>query len=687
MKTVILIFIVTATNLFATELFYFNPSDSLVNKGDSNLDSLSYKPVDSLNVADSLNLKEIILKPLFIESIKSNSPLNYTNNIKHKDFSTDDYRNLSDIFTYMPFGFMQDLGSLGQPNEQMFYGLGFSNISYNRDGVLLNNRLQNSYDLNQLNAERIDSLEIIPLTRGFLYSPYNNPVSVNLHSRFNYSTRAVTRLKFYQASYDEGFIDVLFHTHITNKLNFGMGVSNSAIDSRFENSDYESWKLDAKIAYLVSDKINVTANYFYTYDTLALFGGLDTNALLNDDFSPVLYGGSSSNSFRYKLTYNHNASVKVLTTLIPNSKTDLTLYFNSTSQKFMQNNDSLASNLPIIKHDNFFQTVGVRLQNYFSHNDISLDLIANYESTTAETNYQSNFTDNLITLSGLLSYELADMFNPSIYGKVNSFNTDLLLGYGFDLSGSFNSNLSYFAGISWFEKQISTLEHSFASSSDILYPYYTTSPLNPSNNTSIEIGIKFESDIISGRFSYFNYSSKNSSIPHTDGNFSDTLLINELFYFTQEDIENSGVNLSFDFKLWKFLFSNSFNYFLSSREERIYASPDYTLAGKLYYFDQLFSNNLDVKVGINYRFTGGQSPFIYDFEKSLQIGSELTTMIHYSDVLPSFQLDLYLAGTIQKRATIFVTLENILDTDYYIAPYYFKQPITMRLGVSWLLFD
>ncbi len=569
----------------------------------------------------------------------------------------------------------------------MFYGLGFSNISYNRDGVLLNNRIQNSYNLNKLNTERIDSLEIVPLTRGFLYSPYNNPVSVNLHSRFNYTTRAVTRLKFYQASYDEGFIDVLFHTHITNKLNFGIGASNSAIDSRFDNSDYESWKLDAKVAYLVNDKINITANYFFTYDTLALFGGLDTNTLINDDFSPVLYGNISSESLRYQLTYNHNASVKVLTTLIPNSKSDLTFYYNSTSQEFRQNIDSLATHIPSISHDNYFQTLGVRFQNYYNSNDISLDLIANYETTTTETEYPDYISNNIMTFSGKLNYEFTSMLIPSVFGKINNFNDDMLLGFGFDVSGLLNSNLSYYAGVSWFEKQISFWEQSFSTGTDILNPYNIISPLNPSNNTSIEIGITYKSNIISGKLSYFDYSSKNSLIPHTAGNNIDTLLINELFYYTQENIKNSGVNLSFDLKLWKFLFSNNLNYYFSSRSERNYASPDYTLAGKLYYLDQLFNNSLDVKTGINYRFTGGQSPFVYDFEKLLQFRSELTQMVSYSDVPASFQLDLYLAGTIQKRATIFVTFENLLGTEYFIAPYYFKQPLTMRLGVSWLLFD
>lgn len=686
MKSVFLILILFLSNSFATELYFSSISDTLDNKGDSRLDTLSNVITDPLNISDTLTLQQNISKPLFIKAIETSFNNDYSNKIKHKDFSTEDYRNLSDIFTYMPFGFVHDLGSLGQPNEQMFYGLGFANISYNRDGVLLNNRLQNSYDLNKLNSERIDSIEIISLTRGFLYSPYNNPVSVNLHSRFNYPTRAVTRLKFYQASYDEGFIDVFFHTHITNKLNFGIGISNSAIDSRFENSDYESWKLDTKIAYLINDKINITANYFYTYDTLALFGGLDTNAFQNDNISTVLYGGNTNNtsSYRYQLTYNHNASVKLLTTLIPNSKTDLTFYYNSTSQKFRQNKDSLASNLPIITHNNFFHTFGIRFQNYFRKSNTSFDVVANYETTSIDIEYIAhNQRENILSISGKLNQSFSKLLVPSLFGKVNSINGDILLGFGFDISGIINNRVSYYGGVSWFQKQVSFIENSTHNS----FPSNLSVPYKPSDNNALEVGIKYSSNSISGSISYFNYSSKNSLIPHTAGSINDTLLINELYYFTQEDIKSSGVNLSCNFKLWKFLFSNNFNYYFSSRNERVYASPDYTLSGKLYYLDQLFNNNLDVKVGINYRITGGQSPFVYDFEKSLQITNELTPMVHYSDVPSSYQLDLYMAGTIQELATIFITLENILDSEYYVVSYYFKQPITLRFGVSWLMFD
>lgn len=686
-KNILILFI----SLFAINLAAQNkikPSETLDNKGLYAYDSLRTSFPDSLMSVDSLVNNTKLKQNLFVSSRGIDDSSTYISRVNQNSFFTEDYRNLSDIFTYLPFSFLQDLGSFGQPNEQMFYGLGFENISYLRDGVLLNDRWLNSYNLNKLNSELIDSIEIAPITKGFLYSTYNNPISISMNSKSKFPSRPITKLKFYQASFDEGFVDVIFHTPITKKLSFGIDVSNSAIDSRFANSDYESWKLSTQIIYQASDKINIIANYFYSYDTLGLFGGLDTNKIESENINNVLYETvGTSKSSRYQLTYNNNANIKVIAKLFPNIYSDLTLYFNSTSQKFIQNKDTLFNHLPIINNSNYQQTFGVSFRNIYSHRNISLDIIANYESSSFNTDdFQRNNSINIFTLSGELKFPVLNnkYFVPAIYAKTNNFNGENLFGYGAEISGRVNNSVGYYGGISWFQQQLTALEGNYYSTPN---EFSSRKPMQISDNTAIEFGVQFKFNFLSGKLSYFSYQANNRAIPIIYQTQNDTLLINEVSYFSEKKINNNGINLNFDLRLWKFLFSNNLSFYLGSREKRVYASPDYTIAGKLYYLDVLFEGNLSLKMGINYRFTGGQLPFVYDFEKSLQITNELTHLVNYETVPSSFQLDLFLAGTIQERATIFVTLENVLDTDYYIAPYYFKQPITLRLGVSWLLFD
>ncbi|MDA3860196.1 MAG: hypothetical protein PF445_03130 [Melioribacteraceae bacterium] len=681
-KRILILFVLTVAIRLDAQISTTH-SDTLENKGVYSSDSLIASKSDSIIITDSLITKKDGDENVFVVSLGIDDGNSYISRIGNKKKSEENYRSLADIFNDVPFSYNQDLGAYGQANEQMFYGLGFGNISYSRDGILLNNRWQNSYNLNKLNNELIDSIEVAPITKGFLYSTYNNPVSISMNSRFNFPSRAITQLKFSQASFDEGMVDVVFHTPITKKLGFGINVSNSAIDSRFSNSDYESWKLNAHINYQVNDKININANYFYSYDTLALFGGLGSNQMLNENYSTVLYEILNGKSSRYQLSFNNHANVKILAMLFPNSKTDLTFYFNSNSEKFIQNRDTLFSHLPVILHDNYHQTFGVALRNFYSHSSFSLDIIANYETTTYNTDViSSNFSENVFTISSVLKFPLISnkYFIPSLFGKINNFNGVNMLGYGADISGSINNFISYYAGISNFQQQVSLLERV----NHILAIHF---PTEPSNNLAAEIGMTFNYKSISGKLSYFSFASDNHSTPYIMQDVNDSLLVNELSYYDKRDINNSGVNLNINFVLWKFLFSNNFSYYFSSREERVYASPDYSLAGKIFFQDILFNKNLNLRTGVTYRLAGGQLPFVYDFEKSLQITTELTPLVQYDSVPSSFQLDLFLAGTIQESATIFVTLENVLDTEYYIVPYYFKQPITLRFGVSWLLFD
>ncbi len=666
-------------------------SDTLDITGVKSNDSVYVVNKDSIAVADSLVKSAKKKVNTFISVVGIDDSNNYISRINKNGFHTEDYRNLSDVFSLLAFSFNQDLGAFGQPSEQMFYGLGFGNISYSRDGVLLNNRWQNSYNLNKLSGELIDSLEIAPITKGFLYSTYNNPIAVSMISQSKFLTRPVTHLKFYQASFDEGFVDVLFHIPVTKKIGVGINVSNSAIDSRFANSDYESWKINGFINYQLSDKINISANYFFSYDTLALFGGLDTNIILDENIPNVLYPSNTSGSARYQLTYNNQANIKILANLFPFISSDLIFYFNSNSQKFFQNKKNNFRYLPSFVHTNFHQTLGASFRNIYTRDNIYIEVIANYETTSFTTDVLSSVTkQNIFSLSGNIKFPILNnkYFIPAVFAKISGINNVVnsvsskykMSGFGVDVSGAFNSNLSYYAGVSWFQQQAPILEKDY-------HTWANYFPAKPSENNSAEIGIKFDFESFFGRVSYFNFSSKKHSVPEISQGSSDTLLVNEISIFHNSSFNNSGINININFKIWRLIFSNNFSYYFTTREERLYASPDYNLVGKIHFRSFLFSNNLDLKTGLNYRFTGGQLPFVYDFEKLIQATLELTPLVSYSSLPVSFQLDLFLAATIQERATIFVTLENVLDRDYYIVPYYFKQPITLRFGVSWLMFD
>ena len=662
-------------------------SDSLNSNRYLMTDSTATNQGDSLMTIDS----NIVSKPAdTLIPIAQIAVLNfneYGTNIKQKYFDSEDYRSSSDLFTYLPYGFVQDLGQFGQPNEQMFYGLGFGNINYNRDGIRLNNSWQNSYDLNKLPFERTDSLQIVPLPRAFLFNLYSNPVSVNFYSRDNYTPRAITRLKFYQASFDEGFIDLVFHTYVTKRLDFGVGLTVSGIDSRFYNSDYESWKLNGKLGYMFSKDLFVRANYYFVNDSLALYGGLPTSAIDNGYYSDVLYPN------RYQLSTNHYGDIKVLANTFPNSKTDLTLYYQYDIQKYRQNKDSIDANIPQRMNDNSYQTIGVSIRNDYVNDYFNYIISANYEATEYSLELMNLYnSENMLSVAGQLQLTpIESLIVPTAYAKYSRYFDTNYFGFGGDLNISLNNKLTLYGGLSFYSKPHSIVERYYSNPNNLPHDYSQQNPVDKSEVTALEIGAKYNFTSLDGTISYFNYKNSNA-FKSLINNYNDSLVINEVSILESYSQSVSGVNVNFNIKVWKLLFSNNISYYFNSNSENFTTAPKYSIAGKLYFLDNLFENNLKIKTGINYRFTDEQPYFVYDMEKSMQtrfVTSAATgTQLIKNEIVPtSFQLDLYLAGTIQDAATIFVVLENLTANEYYIVPYYYKQPQMLRFGVSWILFD
>ena len=685
LKLYLSILTLVSPSIYAVDIYVM--SDSLNTDTLIISDSLTVTTKDTVTSTDTTTtpLKKEPLIP--VRQITTLRPYEYGSKIKEKNFKTDDYRSSADLFTYLPYGFLQDLGQFGQPNEQIFYGMGFGNIGYNRDGLRLNNLWQNSFDLNRFPFERTDSLEVLPLTRGFLFNLSSNPVSVNFYNRDYFSPRPITRLKFYQGSFDEGFIDLLFHTFVTNRLTFGFGLTVSGIDSRFYNSDYESWKFNGKLSYMFSKNLFVRANYYFTNDSLALNGGLPTSTIENGYYSKVLY------TDRYQLSQNHYGDVKVLANIFPNSKTDLTLYYQYDKQTFRQNANDKDAGVPKIINDNSYQTIGMSFRNDYVNDYFNLLASANYELVDYSLEFMNTYKhENTFAVAGQLQLTpLESLIVPTFYAKYTNYASTNFIGFGADVNIVLSNIVTLFGGVSFYSKPHSIMERYYSDPKNIPVGYSLQNSPETSKVKALEVAAKFNLDFFNADLSYFAYNNSNAFKPIIY-NYADSLLINEVSILESYSQSISGVNIDFSFKVWKLLFSNNVTYYFPTNKEDYTAKPDFSVAGKLYYIDMLFNNNLRLKTGINYRFTGEQPYFVYDFEKSMQtqfVTSDATgTHLIKDEVVPiSFQFDLFLAGTIQEVATVFFVLENVINNEYYIVPYYYKQPQMLRLGVSWILFD
>ncbi|MEG8989719.1 putative porin [Ignavibacteria bacterium 4148-Me] len=613
--------------------------------------------------------------------------------IKKDELNFTDYRYAGNFFTNIPFGFLRDLGSLGQPNEILFYGCGYNNISFLSDGITLNNRLFNTYDLYLFQSESIDSVEIITLPRGFLYNNYNNSASVNLISKYISSSKPYTRIKFYQAPNEEGMIDGIFSSNFGKRLNIFSEITNQSVNPFYRNTDYSLWLASLRISYALSNNLTLSGNYRYSKSNTQLNGGVNADSILNsfpeEQFEEVLYNNILAPvKFynRYQKITTHNFALRLTGEFNKNSLTDFSIYYQTGLNEFRQNDTTginFQSNAEKIFHNNEYKTIGIRLKHDLYFSAFHINFINEFENNELSTpilinNKSLNSFSSSILLTSFLPDKIAQI---SLYGKYLKRNEKSFIGFGGDISFIHNDKVKIYAGVSRFQKATTLFEtdQSITEKKQI--------------NTVAEIKSIITINPLKINFGYFYSAALNKYIAALIQN--NTLLNDYAFYFKTDNLYLQGINLSFEAKIWKIILNTNTSYYFSETNRKKQALPEFTLSGGIYYQDILFNSNLNLKIGLNYFSIGKRNDLLIDFEKSIttpylwfispNIRSvpQLLTNEYHSE----FQVDIFIAGQIQKNAIIYFVFENLLNRKYFIVPYYPKQERGIRFGVAWEFFD
>lgn len=638
--------------LFPSILFSQNTDSLVINDSTQTLDSLNFSIVDSTWIPDSLRtfepVKRDTLVPIQGEPLSDVSTI-----INSRTFLFTNYRYTGDLLRSFSFNFIKDLGFIGQPHETFIYGVGNNGISYLQDGVLWNNRFSNSLDLNLLQSEDIDSIEIVSSPRGFLYGPYNNPVTVNFITRDFIPPETYSRIKYYEGPNGEAMIDGKFNSQIMKRWNLSFQATNRTVDETYSNSEFGIWQVNAKLKYFLSNSVNISGSYYFVSSNQGLNGGVDfdslsrssnepNNDLYDPAIVPVLYPNRTLDITQ------HNFSLRTLAKPFDNSKLDLSLYYRYNLDEHRDFRDSLNFN-ENIKNKSY----GAVLNYYLKYDIITLQLLGDYEKVKNEIiidNYTNLRDYDRLSFGAVLSTSLLENFiQPAIFFKQKYWGDENInIGaFGVDVIFELAQDQKLYIGYSLREKVYSD-----------------------DNIPAFEIGVNVKKFPIMLDIKYFS---------------------NEYFYETSlEGGWNSisqnirGVGLSLSYKLWVLLFETNTSYYFEAEQKRYFATesenpknlPDWQFVGGFYLNDLLFNNNLDLKAGFKFYYTGkiiSVQDYYYIFNGAV--------------VEPTNKLDFTLAGEIRGAAIFYFIWENLLGNQYYITPYYPMPERNIRFGLAWELFN
>lgn len=627
---------------------------------------------DSSIVSDTTKLSkaEVIADSLI--PIQGQPLIDESTIISQRTFLFENYRYTGDLLRSFNLNFIKDFGFVGYPNETFIYGVGNGGISYMLDGVLWNNHYTNSLDLNFVQSENIDSIEIVPSPRGFLYGPYNNPVSVNFITRDFYVQEPYSRIKYYQGPDAEAMIDGRFSVLLEKRWNFSFEVTNRSIDSTYTNTAFSFWQVNTKLKYYLSNSVNLTAWYYYVDVEQGLNGGVNVDSVANipssfniDMYSPeapVVYPNQKLDVLQ------NNFGLRTLAKPFDNSKLDFSIYYRYNQNELRNRTNQNNSFSEQVEN----QTFGGQLKYHQSIHIFRLDLLGSYEDTKSDFDNQYswdstwsgilNLDKKSITGSIILSAEfLNNLVVPAIYYKYSNYkfselssDIEALNGYGIDLKLNITNILSIYGG------------------------YSQTDQLIESDNVeSFEAGIKYSRNKFFLNLKYFTRSGlylPNAFVSPFEPN-PHYILVGNL----------SGLGLNLNYYFWKILIeTNTSAYF---NEESIYQVegtddlqrgmlnlPDFQIIAGIYVKGMFFNDNLDLKTGFVFYYTG-------------QINSSEYYYLRPIAVEPTNRLNFTLAGEIKKVAIVYFIWENLLYNEYYITPYYPMPNGNIRFGIAWELFN
>ena len=621
-------------------------------------DSALTSPNDSLLISFNENMNDTLL----IAEHEKSKIINYqpySNQsyfIGKTDILRNDYRYTGDFFKVFPLSFERSYGFVGQPNDIYLYAEGSASTNYFIDGVPVLRDPYGSLDFNHIQSEDIDSIEIVPLPRGFLYGFSTNPVSVNFISKDIIPAKPYSRIKYYEGPFGEAFIDGIFSIYLFKDLYATVDITNRKVDSNYTNSNFSAWQVSTKLRYNLSRDINLIGSYYFSKSETGINGGVNVDTILettsninsilfNGTLAPVYFGNNSLNSKQ------HNFGLKLLAKPLESAYTNLNFYYKFYQDEYFENG-SVVSSKSTLKD----RVLGILLDQRISFGFTNIYLQSGYQSLKHNPTFISSdstavrlFPDNSpldyssFFVSPILSFDLLDsMFTPSIYfkyadilQKTSFYGTEShekFSGVGIDLSIFFNENYNFYFGYSQFDnaylagEKINTLE--------------------------------------------FKLSYKDAKDKVSIGLFNKKSSANNLW----------GADLNASYKVWKILLEGRLSqYFIEKSSTGEFINiPETKFTTGIYFKDSLFNSNLDLKTGFVAYYIGKQNI------RYLPVPHR---GILYDDVNASLTIDFTVSAEIQKLAIVYFTWENLFDKQYYTTPYYPMLGRNIRFGIAWEIFN
>ncbi|MBS4027090.1 MAG: TonB-dependent receptor plug domain-containing protein [Ignavibacteriales bacterium] len=561
----------------------------------------------------------ITFAPLELGSLENDSS---TIVITSQELPWMDYRSLGDILATLPGFFYNDLGSVGQPSRLTYRGMSANNIGVFIDGRPMNEPLTGIADLNFIPTEMIERIEIIPAPRSFLYGMNSNAVAINIVTKSFNSNLPYSRIKYTEGAYEEGLFDGIIAHNLSQNMNLSVGVQRRTTDGRYENSFDDEWGVRSKLRWNVSEKFQLQLSQLYNKQKVGWFGGIRSLDIYDPNFAVVeqLYSKYYNTQWSWQL----NGVGNFLGDSIQTSS--ISFYASNLNFEYIDT--------PFNSHYNSIWS-GVSVLQKLNIQDVVFTIGSDIEK---KQSYR--------TRSWLRPFAVEKVY-ASLYGNIEAKpvkEISLNICAKFE-DYSIINNFAYSGEVIY--KPVSELEfNAYFSKSYYLSNLisFSSGNINPSNLSNHQFGAGVNLHL--NQRLHISLLMHNFQMPEH----------HRRYWGNRFSVFVSHCSYSFD----KFTLETSLN----TISEYYYLGivPPVFGSSSVFYNSLFFGDHLPMKLGIQ----GNYFSFNKIFETRSLIGSY--NFLFFANL---------------GDAVVHFTIENILNTKYYVVPFYPMPDRNLRLGVTW----
>ncbi len=652
-------------------------------------DSTRHARVDSTALQDSLRIRFIPAIGSLRQQIDSTSPL-YSSNLVRTDA-----RYFGNVLWRLPGFFLRDLGEPGKPGEFNAWGTDWRDVAILMDGRPINDPITGTYNLYDIPMEFIDQVEEFSGAESSVES-WNAPGAALNFVTHQYNTlRPITKVRYVQAPNNDLMTDGLFTQNLLRGLNFMFGFQRHVSDGKFNGSQQnqtasapqgaivDNWNVRSRIRYNASERLNFALTYFYNKDIDGLNGGIDTTRTPKGSFFDDV-GALVNDPNGLETVSRSDVSLITAAKLFPDSLwiTQVNAYYTHETRDYT-NPGSAFVPLTIADH-HYAELRGIRIQQSIhsefqvtqagvqtEHSQYASDGF--FDSTTHGTplnhgkrDITSGFIQTDFHPIALLSAKGSVRFDDDENESEPSFGLGLTLRPDpfVDLFGEYGRSYRF-----------PTFQESSWTDSTIQRP----SPVGKEQHTVMRAGLTLHL----GGDGLLSVAAFHRTV-------ADAIVFQSVQSRTGSpavrivnipEIRTNGLSASLAGQLGPFGIDATFLYTDYAEEgAAVLRTPKFMASGELYYRNKFFKEALDAKLGIRFHAMSDQRGAT--FFPRYMIYAENSS----GDVPAWSRLDAYTVLRIGD-AYITLSLENLLNANYYITPVYPMPGMTFRLGVNWEFLD